>query len=284
MLGISRERQARDVPIKRSAQKTPEPMGEDAASADGRRFVVQEHHAPRLHWDLRLEHDGVARLLGGPERPARGAQGQPPGGPHRGPSARVPRLRRRDPGGPVRRRARCAIWDRGTYEVLKWEPRKVEVAPPRRARARPLRAVPDRQGRGAQELDDPPHGPARRPGGASRCPSRSSRCWRAPARCRATTRTGPSRSSGTACARICHSEPGPDAPALAQPARHHRRAIPELGAARPRAQPRTARCSTARSSRSTRGPPELRRAAAAHARRLEATRPAPGQGRRRSPT
>ena len=44
---------------KRSAQKTPEPMGEEAARADGRRFVIQEHHATRLHWDLRLEHDGV---------------------------------------------------------------------------------------------------------------------------------------------------------------------------------------------------------------------------------
>src|SRR5215204_1372678 len=45
---------------KRSADATPEPMGEQTAASDGRRFVVQEHHATRLHWDLRLERDGVA--------------------------------------------------------------------------------------------------------------------------------------------------------------------------------------------------------------------------------
>ena len=46
---------------KRDPAKTPEPSGERAepAGGDGNRFVVHEHHARRLHWDLRLEHDGV---------------------------------------------------------------------------------------------------------------------------------------------------------------------------------------------------------------------------------
>lgn len=46
---------------KRSADRTPEPMprGPRAGGATGARFVVQEHHASRLHFDLRLEHEGV---------------------------------------------------------------------------------------------------------------------------------------------------------------------------------------------------------------------------------
>jgi bifunctional non-homologous end joining protein LigD len=45
---------------KRSFDRTPEPRGaKKSKQAEGNRFVVHEHHARRLHWDLRLERDGV---------------------------------------------------------------------------------------------------------------------------------------------------------------------------------------------------------------------------------
>ncbi|MGH9164972.1 MAG: DNA polymerase ligase N-terminal domain-containing protein [Acidimicrobiales bacterium] len=45
---------------KRDFARTSEPSGEGApATAHGDRFVVQEHHATSMHWDLRLERDGV---------------------------------------------------------------------------------------------------------------------------------------------------------------------------------------------------------------------------------
>jgi bifunctional non-homologous end joining protein LigD len=45
---------------KRSFEETPEPRGQRGRkAATGNRFVIQEHHARRLHWDLRLEHDGT---------------------------------------------------------------------------------------------------------------------------------------------------------------------------------------------------------------------------------
>ncbi|WP_394279140.1 ATP-dependent DNA ligase [Microbacterium sp.] len=46
---------------KRAADRTPEPVPDSPAGAaeDGSRFVIQEHHARRLHYDLRLERRGV---------------------------------------------------------------------------------------------------------------------------------------------------------------------------------------------------------------------------------
>ncbi len=46
---------------KRDFGKTPEPSGEARRSDKGDRFIVQKHDATRLHWDLRLEVDGVLK-------------------------------------------------------------------------------------------------------------------------------------------------------------------------------------------------------------------------------
>lgn len=45
---------------KRRPKDTPEPVGDaPQAEAESCRFVIQQHSATRLHWDLRLERDGV---------------------------------------------------------------------------------------------------------------------------------------------------------------------------------------------------------------------------------
>ncbi|MET8354365.1 DNA polymerase ligase N-terminal domain-containing protein [Micromonospora sp. NPDC005206] len=49
---------------RRDAARTPEPVPARSPTAAGpgdgaARFVIQQHHARSLHWDLRLEHEGV---------------------------------------------------------------------------------------------------------------------------------------------------------------------------------------------------------------------------------
>lgn len=56
---------------KRDFEKTPEPGGE-MGDGKGNNFVIHRHHASRLHYDLRLEKDGVLKSWAVPK-------GMPPG-------------------------------------------------------------------------------------------------------------------------------------------------------------------------------------------------------------
>lgn len=116
-LGTYRERRAFD--------RTPEPAGApDRTRESEDRFVVQEHHARRLHWDLRLERDGVlaswALPRGFPDSPERNRlavhtedhpleyltfQDEIPAGEYGG--------------------GTMTIWDSGTYEAEKFTADKV---------------------------------------------------------------------------------------------------------------------------------------------------------------
>jgi len=108
---------------KRTAGKTPEPVPDAPHGEPGPeglpRFVIQEHHASRLHWDLRLERDGVlvswAVPRGVPSTTAKNSlavmtEDHP--------------LQYLDFAGEIPRGEYGAgimtVWDTGTYELEKW--------------------------------------------------------------------------------------------------------------------------------------------------------------------
>ena len=139
------------------------------------------------------------------------------------------------------------LWDTGTYEFEKWEPKKIIVTF-HGERLQGSYAL--FQTRSDEGLDDPPHGPAGRPGRGSRCRRTWSRCSRSSAtlprgRARLRLRDQVGRHPRD---RLLRARAVPDREP--QPERHHR-AVP--GAAPPRAasSARATRSSTARSSRST---------------------------------
>lgn len=103
------------------------PRGAPAAPDGGPRFVIHEHHARRLHWDLRLERDGALASWAVPK-----GMPEAPGENRFAAATEDHPLEYLDFEGEIPKgeygAGSITIWDRGTYEILKWEPRKVEVA------------------------------------------------------------------------------------------------------------------------------------------------------------
>ncbi|MGH2607235.1 MAG: DNA polymerase ligase N-terminal domain-containing protein, partial [Anaerolineales bacterium] len=62
----------KDYERKRDFERTPEPRAEpgEAAPGGGLRFMIHKHEATRLHYDLRLELDGVLKSWAVPKGPS----------------------------------------------------------------------------------------------------------------------------------------------------------------------------------------------------------------------
>jgi bifunctional non-homologous end joining protein LigD len=110
---------------KRDFEATPEPSGA-VADADEHRFVIQQHSATRLHWDLRLEHHGVLVSWALP----RGVPRDPKEN-HLAVQTEDHPLQYLDFEGDIPEgnygAGNMKVWDTGTYDIEEWGDRKAVV-------------------------------------------------------------------------------------------------------------------------------------------------------------
>lgn len=113
---------------KRDPDRTPEPVPHKGPLPEGNddTFVIQEHHARALHWDFRLERDGVlvswAVPKGLPDDPKKNRLAVQTEDHPLEYAAFEDVIPAGEYGGGV-----VTIWDRGTYECEKWSEREVMV-------------------------------------------------------------------------------------------------------------------------------------------------------------
>ncbi len=116
-----------DYEAKRDFKQTPEP-GSKVLRKETKapRFVVQEHHARRLHWDFRLEHDGVLVSWAVPK----GVPADPKKN-HLAVHVEDHPISYIDFAGEIPAgnygAGQVSIWDSGTYDIEKWSEREVKV-------------------------------------------------------------------------------------------------------------------------------------------------------------
>jgi bifunctional non-homologous end joining protein LigD len=111
----------------RDSSKTPEPVPlEPAAPSTGTSFVIQEHHARRLHYDFRLEHDGVLVSWAIPKGPPTSSAENHLAVQTEDHPVEYGTFEGTIPAGEYGA-GLVKIWDAGTYDVEKWRDKEVIV-------------------------------------------------------------------------------------------------------------------------------------------------------------